>query len=80
MHGLASNDELLTLLTLSIGLSSLFGMLVGILVFSLGVVGGVVLFSFLMNFPVVKSGQKIQLFLLGGSGLASIGYGLFILW
>src|SRR3989338_1943743 len=49
VHGLASNDEILLLLTLSLGVTSLAGMLLGIAVFSLGVVIGMVLFALFFN-------------------------------
>ncbi len=79
VHGLASNDELLILLTAEIGLTSLFGMFVGVLAFSAGVVAGMAAFSFLVNYPIVKWGNRIRTGLVGGSGILSILYGLVLL-
>ncbi|MCL6088589.1 MAG: hypothetical protein M1530_00290, partial [Candidatus Marsarchaeota archaeon] len=54
VHGLASNDELLLLLTASLGLSSLAEMIFGVAVFSAGVVIGMVAFSLLLAYPMLK--------------------------
>ncbi len=55
IHGLASNDELLTLFAASLGLTSLAGILVGVAIFSLGVVIGMILFALIFSFPLLKS-------------------------
>lgn len=54
LHGLASNNELLILLTASIGITSLGGVLLGLASFSLGVVLGMVGFSCLFLAPILK--------------------------
>ena len=54
MHGLASNDELLLLLTASLGLSTLGEMIFGVAIFSLGVVIGMVAFSLLFTWSLLK--------------------------
>ena len=55
VHGLASNDELLILLTASLGLATLWGILAGVAVFSIGVVLGMVLFALVFSYPVLKT-------------------------
>src|SRR5207249_3480321 len=45
VHGLASNDELLLLLVVALSVATLGGLLLGVAVFSLGVVAGMILFS-----------------------------------
>ena len=79
VHGLASNDELLILLTAEIGLTSLFGMLVGVLLFSVGVVAGMTLFSILVTYSVTKYANRIQYAVIAASGLLSIAYGVLML-
>jgi high-affinity nickel permease len=55
LHGIASNDELLLLLTASLGVASLGGLLAGVGVFSLGVVAGMALFAALLALPAVRA-------------------------
>ena len=54
MHGLASNDELLLLFTASFAVTSLGGLLLGLGIFSIGVVLGMILFAFIFSYPLVK--------------------------
>ena len=58
IHGLASNDELLLLFTLTFGANSLLDILIGVGVFSIGVVFGMIVYSILINYPVNKFGSK----------------------
>lgn len=58
LHGLASNDELLLLLTASLGVVSLGGLLAGVGVFSLGVVLGMALFAAALALPLVRARSK----------------------
>ena len=76
IHGLASNDELLTLFTASLGVTSLGVLLLGIGVFSIGVVLGMVLFSFIFTYPLIKLHNEIiyKIFSLM-TGLTGIIYG-----
>lgn len=55
IHGLASNDELLLLFTASLGVTTLGGILLGVGIFSIGVVLGMMLFSLLFSYPLLKS-------------------------
>lgn len=57
IHGLASNDELLLLMTLSLGLSSFLHIFVGLTIFTLGVVIGMIVYSSLLKIPFAKYGQ-----------------------
>lgn len=79
LHGLASNDELLILLTLTVGLASLEGVLAGLAFFSAGVLAGMAAFAALLSVPAVRGGWKVRTALVAVSGAASIGYGLAIL-
>ncbi len=58
IHGIASNDELLLLFTVTIGIEELSGILLGVLFFTVGVIMGMVLYGLSINYPVQKWGQK----------------------
>lgn len=76
IHGLASNDELLLLLTVSLGLSSLFDMILGVAVFSLGVVIGMIVFGIILTYPILKIRSEQLVKIVNGTvGVVSIGYG-----
>ena len=57
VHGLASNDELLVLFVVALGVATLGGILVGVAVFSLGVVAGMIVFAVSLNYPMLRWGQ-----------------------
>ncbi len=57
IHGLASNDELLLLFTLSLGFTEFLPMFIGVVIFTFGVVVGMVGYSILLNYPILKFGQ-----------------------
>ncbi len=57
IHGLASNDELLLLFTLSLGFTEFLPVLIGVVIFTAGVVVGMVGYSVLLNYPILKFGQ-----------------------
>jgi high-affinity nickel permease len=57
VHGLASNDELLVLFVVALEVATLGGILLGVAVFSLGVVAGMVVFAVSLNYPMVRWGQ-----------------------
>lgn len=77
IHGLASNDELLMLLVAGLGVASLGGTLLGIGVFSAGVVLGMVAFCAAFSIPWLRlrsgGAQRILAFV---TGLVSIAYGI----
>ncbi len=58
IHGLASNDELLLLFTLTLGINELWAILVGVVFFTVGVIGGMVMYGWLINFPSQRWGEK----------------------
>lgn len=76
IQGLASNDELLLLLVVSMGLSSLTAMLFGIGIFSIGVMIGMVLYSAFFTMPLIKSNsEKLSQIFGVFIGILSIFYG-----
>ncbi|MBI5224365.1 sulfite exporter TauE/SafE family protein [Candidatus Micrarchaeota archaeon] len=76
IHGLASNDELLLLLTVSLGASSLLEMLAGVGIFSLGVVLGMVAYSILLTQTIISiRGIQIHRAIHATIGAISIFYG-----
>ena len=54
-------------------------MLVGVLLFSVGVVAGMTLFSILVTYSVTKYANRIQYAVIAASGLLSIAYGVLML-
>ena len=58
IHGIASNDELLLLFTLTLGIQELPGILLGVLVFTVGVIIGMVGYGVSVNYPAQKFGHK----------------------
>jgi len=80
VQGLASNDELLILFTASLGVSSLFGILVGIATFSIGVVLGMILYGIILNYPLLRSGREmVRRYFNLGTGTLSVAYGVMLL-
>ncbi|MFQ6130181.1 MAG: hypothetical protein ACE5OT_05195 [Candidatus Hadarchaeaceae archaeon] len=80
VQGFASNDELFTLLVISLGVLTLPGLLLSIGIFSLGVALGMVLFGCLMSYPVARIGVVKAKRIVGVSvGVMSIFYGAFLL-
>jgi high-affinity nickel permease len=80
VHGLASNDELLLLLTAALGVTSLGALLAGVAAFSLGVVAGMVLFAAVLMGPALRwSRERVRRGIALGAGAASVGYGLWLL-
>ena len=79
VHGLASNDELLVLLTASLGAASAAEMIAGVGIFSAGVALGMLAFAFAFTLPVLRARGRSVLLMRGVNlavGLASIGYGV----
>lgn len=73
IHGLASNDELLLLFTASLAVTSIGGLLIGLGVFSIGVVLGMILFVYLFSYPFLKINstliQKVIILITGSTGI-----------
>ncbi len=57
VHGLASNDELLILFTISLSVTSLVGLLLGVGIFSIGVVLGMIVYGIGITYPMVRFGK-----------------------
>lgn len=80
VQGLASNDELFTLLLISLGVVTLPGLILNVGIFSLGVALGMVLFGCLMSYPVARIGVVKAKRIVGISvGMMSIFYGSLLL-
>jgi len=80
IHGIASNDELLILFTASLGLSTLWGILAGVAVFSIGVVLGMVLFALIFSYPLLKSrSEALYKAVTMITGAVSVAYGGLVL-
>ncbi len=80
VQGLASNDELFTLLVISLGMVTLPGLLMSIGIFSLGVALGMVLFGCLMSYPAARiSAERTKKIICISVGIMSIFYGSFLL-
>lgn len=58
IQGIASNDELLILLTITLGFMDLSIILIGVLFFTIGVVVGMIAYTVILNYPINKFGQK----------------------
>ncbi len=57
IHGVASNDELLILFTAYLGVTTLAGILMGVFIFSVGVVAGMILFGLSLFYPILRWGR-----------------------
>lgn len=80
IHGLASNDELITLLLAGLGIASLSNAFLGIGVFSAGVVFGMVTFCALFSIPWLRvRSNRTQTALAFVTGGISIAYGISML-
>ena len=81
VHGLASNDELLLLFTASLGVTSLGGILVGVGIFSIGVILGMITFVSLFMLPMIKiNSDNVYKVILGITGIAGISYGIMMIF
>jgi len=80
VHGLASNDELLVLLVAAFAIQSLPELLVGVGVFSAGVVLGMILFGLGLSYPMLRWGDaKVRRVVTVVTGVLSIVYGVLLL-
>lgn len=79
VHGLASNDELLIVLLVGLGANAWWQVGLGVLLFSLGVVIGMVLYAIAVNLVSQRSGITwIPTALTVLFSLASIGYAAYL--
>lgn len=58
IQGIASNDELLLLLTLTLGIQQLPILLLSVVMFSLGVVFGMIIYGLTIHYPMEKWGKE----------------------
>jgi hypothetical protein len=80
LQGLASNDELLLLLAFSLGMNNLFVILIGIAIFSIGVMTGMISWGSLINLPGLKTKrEKILKVLSVTIAVLAIVYGVYLL-
>ena len=81
VHGLASNDELLILFTASLAVTSLASLIAALGLFSFGVVLGMVLFTVVFSYPLIKPhSEKIYKFVSFGTGAMGVAYGALMLF
>ena len=81
VHGLASNDELLILFTASLAVTSLAGLIAALGLFSFGVVLGMILFTIVFSYPLIKlHSEKIYELVSFGTGAIGVVYGALMLF
>lgn len=79
IHGLASNDELLVLLVAALSVATLGGLLLGVAVFSVGVILGMVLFGIGLSYPILRWGDaKVRRVTTVVTAILSIAYGILL--
>jgi hypothetical protein len=80
IQGLASNDELFTMLVILLGVATLPSLLLNVGIFSLGVALGMILFGGIVSFPAARiSVVKAKRIVIISVGAMSVLYGLFFL-
>jgi high-affinity nickel permease len=81
IHGIASNDELLLLFTLTFGANSLEEILLSVGVFTIGVIFGMVAYSYSLNWSVNKfESRNVMKTVNVMIALLSIGYAFWLLY
>ena len=80
IQGLASNDELFLVLVFTLGINDLSIVIFGIIIFSLGVMIGMISWGILINLPGIKAKKEIILKYLNiGVAIVALIYGLYCL-
>jgi ABC-type nickel/cobalt efflux system permease component RcnA len=80
VHGLASNDELLILFISALSVTSLAGLILGVAVFSAGVVIGMISFGLALTYPLKKwNERRVRRAVTVVAGTLSVLYGILIL-
>lgn len=81
VQGLASNDELILIFIVGLGLGSLQALLGAVVLFTIGVMLGMILFGFVMTSALLSSVKKtrLQMVINTFAGSLSIAYGLMII-
>lgn len=81
IHGLASNDEILMLLTASLAITSIGSLILALGMFSLGVIAGMALFAAIFSYPIIKMhSEKMYRLVSFGTGSIGIFYGILMLF
>lgn len=78
VQGLASNDELLILFTISLGVSTLPGMLANLAIYTIGVIAGMMVFGAIVVSPLFLN-EKLRRTVAIAWGSLGIAYGLLML-
>ncbi len=79
IQGLASNNELLLLLTASLEVSTLGSIVLGIGIFSIGVVLGMIIFTMILTYPIIRTqSQRLNKFAHFITGTITLFYGVWI--
>lgn len=80
VHGLASNDELLILFVSALSVTSLAGLLLGVAVFSAGVVIGMISFGLALTYPLQRWNERlVRRTVTVAAGMLSVLFGVLIL-
>lgn len=80
IHGVASNDELLLLLIIALGVTSLGGLLVSVTAFTVGVVVGMIIFGVAMSYPLLRWRKaKVRRIVTVAAAVLSLVYALLLL-
>ena len=81
IQGLASNDELFLVLVMTLGINNLYIVIIGIVIFSLGVMIGMISWGSLINIPGIKT-KKDMIFKYFNIVIAllAIAYGMYSLF
>lgn len=80
VHGAASNDELLLLLIVALGVTSLGGLVVSVAAFTMGVVLGMILFGIGMSYPLLRwRKDRIRRTVTVAAALLSLAYAALLL-
>jgi len=80
VHGVASNDEILLLFVVALGVTSLGGLLLSVAVFSVGVAAGMIVFGLGLSYPLLKWGEtSVRRVVTVAVAVLSIGYAILLL-
>ncbi|MFQ5919440.1 MAG: hypothetical protein ACE5I4_05270 [Thermoplasmata archaeon] len=80
VHGVASNDELLLLLIVALGVTSLGGLLVSVTAFTVGVVVGMILFGVGVSYPLLRwRKEKVRRAVTVAAAVLSLAYAVLLL-
>jgi hypothetical protein len=80
IHGVASNDELLLLLIIALGVTSLGGLLVSVTAFTVGVVIGMIIFGVAMSYPLLRwRKESVRRTVTVGAAVLSLVYAVLLM-